>query len=208
MEPTAIAGTVHLTPAAFERFKRDHGAALISDVHFILANYALQGDANAQPVADPDGYMHDAGNRLVVDYDASAMRLFYFYMLNLRHPDDMAQVPSFKVLQRIASYKDVDEVDHVVFSPSAPNFLSDGVWQAYQLTVNRWEAIDEEQVPQAVLAQQNDLINRHFFDPIERYHALKFTPQRFELIYPNAFLADEWLELVAASKPPHLAFRK
>ena len=55
MEPTAIAGTVHLTPAAFERFKRDHGAALISDVHVILANHALQGDANAQPVVGPDG---------------------------------------------------------------------------------------------------------------------------------------------------------
>ena len=201
MEPTAIVGTVHLTPAAFECFKRDHGAALISDVHFILANHALQDVADAQLVVGPDGYVHDADNRLVVDYDASAMRLFYFYMLKLRHPDDMAQVPSFKVLQRIASYKDLDEVDHVVFSPSAPNFLSDGVWQAYQLTVNRWEAIEEEQVPQAVLAQQNELINRHFFDPIERYHALKYTPERFELVYPDAFLSEDWLAVLAASKP-------
>ena len=154
------------------------------------------------------GYVHDAGNRLVLDYDASAMRLFYFYMLTLRHPDDMAQLPSFGVLQRIADYKDLDEVDHVVFSPSAPNFLSDGVWRAYRLTMNCWETVEEEHVPKAVLAQQNELINRHFFDPIERYHTLRYTPQRFELIYPNAFLADEWLELVAASKPRHLAFRK
>ncbi|SMC20165.1 hypothetical protein SAMN02745857_00841 [Andreprevotia lacus DSM 23236] len=167
MEPVGIFAHVRLSPQAFDRFRAEHGAALIDDVRYIAANQRSYPD----DVISPDGYYHNKGNALVVQYDATAQRLFYLYLLELRSLEAMLQVPSLAVLQRISAYKDLPGEDYAVFSASMPNLLYDARWAAYAITSAGWQPQDPATVPDAAMQALWDDAMRHFFDVCDRYYA-------------------------------------
>lgn len=184
MEAVSILGAVRLSEDAYLRFCSDHGHALIEDIKCSMANadaersHALEiaeflkriGEPSMSQLREfiashrkveflaPCGYFHHPRNRLIVRYLKDSATLFYFYILELRSPEDMAQVPSFKTLQRIARYKDLTDVDHVVFVSGTPDVVHARIWRAFRVTAGHWgEVPNDTPAPAATLETLHQL---------------------------------------------------
>lgn len=194
MEPVAIIGSIHLTPMAFELFVQEQGKQLVSDVNYILTNRKIEDQrlrtieefsrtrpslaaaseffkkaSPAKVLRDtPAGYLHAASDELVIQYDPKSRSLFYLYVLDLRNPDDMNEVPSFKVLQTVARYKDIDSVDYVAFSSSATNFLTDPIWRTFTLEKGKWKATAGDSLDPATKGTLDRLSRAYYFDAIHK----------------------------------------
>ena len=159
MNPVGIFGAIKLSQTAFDLFCAQQGRALVADVKYIAANGHAAGlhmqrleafgksnptqmqaseffAKHAEPdyVLTPEGYFHEAGNQLMVQYEASTQTLFYMYVLNFERPQEMAEAPSFRIFQKIAQYKGINSTDYVVFSSDMPNFLRSSLWRVYAVT--------------------------------------------------------------------------
>jgi hypothetical protein len=148
VEPVGIYSSVTISKSDLARFYADRGAALIDDVRCILGKKA---DLQPHPyggLIDPEtGHHHDPHNKLVIRYDEATQTLLYFYQLELRDPDSMAEMPSFKAFAEIVAYRNGASTDYVAFSPSAPNFLTDELWRAYAFTQDGLKEIDPGDLP-------------------------------------------------------------
>jgi len=216
MEPVGIFAAIRLTEPAYQRFCADHGRALVRDVGYIQANLnaerahyeviasfrqAHDGEPTMSQILEflashpkaevltPQGHYHHPGNRLIVRYDTDAQTLFYLYILELRHPDAMAQEPSFEALQHIARYKDLPETDHVLFSSSMPNMPTDPIWRSFAVRPGQWQELaDTEQPPAAAVQNLWQLTHRYCFSLA---HEVGETPD-----YPRQFLSAPLWDLV------------
>lgn len=165
MEPVGIYSSVTISKDKLKKFYADKGDALIDDVRCILGKKpGLQDRFGGFNPAT--GYYHNPHNKLVIRYDAAAETLFYFYQLEVRDPDTMAIVPSFKIFTDIASYRDEATVDYVAFSPSAPNFLHDTPWRAYAFEQGGLKAIAVGDLPRDRQRAIDALSWRYYWGPI------------------------------------------
>ena len=188
MEPVGIFSAVRLSHGALERFIADHGEALVDDVQYILANARTKAS-----ILSPHGYYHHPGNKLVVQYEAATATLFYLYILELRNPEAMEQVPSLQTFRQIAGYKDIDSADLLVFSSSMPNLLSDPIWRAYVIRPGQWQVMDPAAVPKSALQALWRLAHTYYFDIGERY--FNDEPED-SWRYPDNFFGRPWLERI------------
>jgi len=216
MEPVGIFAAIRLTEPAYQRFCADHGRALVDDVRYIQANVeaerahyeaiesfrqahggeptmtqirAFMASHRKAEVLTPQGHYHHPGNRLIVRYEADSQTLFYLYILELRHPDYMAQEPSFLALQHIAQYKDLPATDHVLFSSSMPNMPTDPIWRSFAVRPGQWrELAGNEQPPAAAVQNLWELTHRHCFSVAQE---MGETPG-----YPRQFLSAPLWDLV------------
>ncbi len=196
MEPTGIFAAISLSPPAFERFCNDHGKALVQDINYILANREIDrqyqevlAEARSQSATltsflnfqrshpSPDSryrrtlenYLHPGSDELIVQYDPADQTMFYFYILDRRNPDEIENVPSFKVLREIVKYKDGDSTDYVALSSSATNFITDPIWRSFTIQKAEWSRQpDDASIPQQVISQLDSLSQKYYFDAIER----------------------------------------
>ena len=189
MEPVGIFASVRLTPNALDHFISDHGEALVDDVKYIFANNRTDfldieaviafGKTNPThkqtqeffaklhaPKADiltPNGYFHNGGNQMLFRYEDKTQTLFCLYVLELRHPDHMEEVPSYNVLKKIVAYKDIDCDDYAVFSSSMPNLPTRDVWRAYLIQPGSWTRADESALPDSVIPELWRLSKKYYF---------------------------------------------
>lgn len=201
MDPTGIFAAIHLSAPAYERFCHHHGEALVRDINYILANRAIErrhedetveAGKRFKTVAEfsafskgrpplqslyrltPEKYLHPGSDELVVRYVRERQVLFYFYLLDRRHPDEMEQVPSFQALQSVSNYKDIDGTDYVVLSGSATNFSADSVWRSYAVSRAGWrQRPSDEPIPDTVEAELQALAQTWYFGPVDVHLGLE-----------------------------------
>jgi hypothetical protein len=188
MNPFGIFGAIKISRTAFNSFCAHHGRALVEDAKYIAANGHAYGAHMGQLqelavrnatqkqmqeffakypepnyVRTPEGYLHDAGDQLMVQYEEQTQTLFYLFVLNQGgDPAEMAEVPSFKVLQRITAFKDTASVDVVVFSSDMPNFMSSSIMRVYSVTQQAFKQVDEP-LMQPMRKELNRLTEKFYY---------------------------------------------
>ncbi|NHV26240.1 hypothetical protein [Burkholderia sp. D-99] len=186
MEPVGIYASVSIDKTRLNQFYADWGDALIDDVRCILGRKpGLQPDGYGGYTDPATGWYHNPGNKLVVRYDEATQTLFYFYQLELRDPDRMAGIPSFQAFTRIAGYRDAAGADYVAFSPSAPNFLSDGFWRVYRFTHDGLSTIETDALPGDRQREMDRLSWQYYWGPIEAM--FERSDRREDVSYFNHF---------------------
>ncbi|MEA9822346.1 hypothetical protein VDF98_03765 [Xanthomonas campestris pv. raphani] len=218
MDPTGIFAAISLSPLAFERFCDDHGKALVQDINYILANRAIDreyqealAEARSQSATltsflnfqkshpSPDSryrrtlenYLHPGSDELIIQYDLASQTMFYFYILDRRNPDEIEDVPSFRVLREVVKYKDEDGTDYVALSSSATNFNTDPIWRSFTIQKTGWSRQpDGTPIPQHVITQLDGLSQKYYFDAIDRDLGLASagTEEEAPWIYPKDHL--------------------
>ena len=197
MDPVSVSAVVHLSEAAFSRFCQEQGGNLLQDVAYLQAlnhleafvsakrdastlpvgsmqriNYSVAlstwKQAQIEKVAVQADWFYDIYNQLAVVYDTDQQRLFYFYLLGERNPDDMQATPSVQVLlAQLANYKDIPLTDYILFSSSGTHLRTDPLWRAFCLTPGNCCEIEVERIASTEIAQQADLADTHFFTLLE-----------------------------------------
>ncbi|WP_423381927.1 hypothetical protein [Burkholderia sp. LMG 32019] len=186
MEPVGIYASVSIGKTRLNQFYADWGDALVDDVRCILGRKpGLQADGYGGYTDPATGWYHNPGNKLVVRYDEATQTLFYFYQLELRDPESMAGIPSFQAFTRIAGYRDAAGADYVAFSPSAPNFLSDGFWRVYRFTHDGLSTIETDALPGDRQHEMDRLAWQYYWGPIEAM--FERADRREDVSYFNHF---------------------
>lgn len=146
MEPTAIVSKVRISKLRAEQFLRDNKKQFVDEIVRIM---------NGE---------YDRGNVLVLQYDEDSESIVFIYWLELRDPDSMKQMSGFETFKRIATYKDIETLDLIAFSSSAPNFLTDPIWLAYQVGVNEVSKIFPDELSEKSMSELDDIIRKYIFD--------------------------------------------
>lgn len=168
MEPTGIYSSVTITKPQIERFYADRGNDLVDDVRCIFGKKPGLKEEEHIGFYDPETkYFHDVRNKLVVRYDESTEKLFYFYQLELRDPESMTQVPSFRAFIDIAKYHKETGESYIAFSSSAPNFMKDELWRVYGFTHNELKEIRVDEFPKERQRALDRLAWQYYWGPIE-----------------------------------------
>ncbi|KER69007.1 hypothetical protein ACN8ZM_36795 [Burkholderia aenigmatica] len=207
MEPVGIYASVAISNEQLTRFYEDWGDALIDDVRCIFGKKpGLQRDSSGGFIDPATGHYHNPGNKLVIRYDEATETLFYYYQLELRDPDSMAAVPSFRAFTRIAGYRDRAGADYVAFSPSAPNFLIDSLWRAYQFTRDGLSAIAIDALPPDRQRELDVLSWRYYWGPIEAMFERmdrREDVSYFSNFFPENCFDPPLLSLLGVEKPAY-----
>lgn len=221
MEPVAILGAIQLSEGAYFRFCSDHGPALVEDLRYIKANAdaeraytsaiaelrqrfgepsmsqirTFMASHRRTQVLTPLGHFHHPRDRLIVRY-LQGSTLFYFYVLELRKPDDMAVVPSFKALQNIAFYKDSKQADHVLFASATPDVPHMQIWRRFRVVPGLWEEMrDDAQVPTSAVSGLRKLAYDCWLTDAEESDDVDEWPD------PSRMLSEPLLSILDAQPP-------
>lgn len=141
MEPVSIVSTITITKKSAERFLKDN-AALFAEEMIKIAD----------------------GDLLIIQYIEKTQTLFFIYWLELRNVESMINKPEFKIFREIINFKDICDIDYIVFSSSAPNFMSDPIWLAYRVEKKKLTEIDGNAIPEKKQLYMNELVNKFIFD--------------------------------------------
>jgi hypothetical protein len=168
MEPTAIVSKVRISKLKAEQFLHDNKTQFVDEIVRILNGEYVRG------------------NVLILQYEKEIESMVFIYWLELRDPDSMKQMPGLQAFKRIANYKDIETSDLMVFSSSAPNFLTDPIWLAYKIGVNEVSRILPKNLSEKSMSELNEILGKYIFDTArENNDSIDASNNPYSLFFNN-----------------------
>ncbi|MBN2715962.1 MAG: hypothetical protein JXX14_08900 [Deltaproteobacteria bacterium] len=179
MEPTAIVSKVRISKLKAEQFLHDNKVQFTQEIVKIM-----KGE-------------YEPGTVLVLQYEEETESMIFVYWLELRNPESMMQMPGFEAFKQIATYKDIEASDLIVFSSSAPNFLTDPIWKAFQISVNEVTPVIPNNLSRKLISELDDILAKYIFETAkEKNDSIDSSGNPYCIFFNNkcvhSILVDEY----------------